>query len=403
MDINKIEIDTFVQRAEEMYKRLTILYNSSTEPINLIPNKLPQTFMELGHASEIVKLAIEELYQQNEELSQIRNLAETEHQRYKELFESAPDAYLVTDNLGIIREANRAAAHMLNSSQHYLVGKPIVNYVTLEDRQSFRSFLRQIGECTNKTMELALCFSKSNGNLFDAAITVAVARDSYDRITEFRWLIRDISEQRAMLCDRYCESLKLPSVNQDHNLLENRLLHKYSKGETIPLNPGAIWYVSQGVVKLSTLCETGEEVLIGLAGQGMVFGSSLTSLHIYQATALSDTELSSIYLAEIATFQHLSHTLLPKINRRLRQTEAFLAIVGRRRVEDRLDALLQLLKQEIGEKVPQGTRFSVRLTHEDIASACCTTRVTITRLMGKLQKQGKISFDSKNHIILKDT
>jgi CRP-like cAMP-binding protein len=43
-----------------------------------------------------------------------------------------------------------------------------------------------------------------------------------------------------------------------------------------------------------------------------------------------------------------------------------------------------------------------RFTHEDIASACCTTRVTITRLMGILEQIGLISFDSKNHIILKN-
>ncbi|KAF3890767.1 PAS domain S-box protein [Tolypothrix bouteillei VB521301] len=396
-----MEIETFAQRAEGMYRRLETLYSDSSGTVNLSPDRLPQTFMELGHASEIVKLATEELYQQNEEIAQLRNLAEIERQRYRELFELAPDAYLVTDNFGIIQEANRLAAHMFNLSQHYLVGKPIANYVPLDERHRFRSFLKQLEECGDKAMELVLCFLKRNGDLFDAAITVAVTRNKQGQLIEARWLIRDISEQQAVLRDRHPKLAELASINHDSNLEENRLLHKYCKGETIPLNPSAIWYVSQGVVKLSTLCETGEEVLIGLAGEGMVFGSSLTSLHIYQATALSDTELSPISLAEISTSETLSQTLLPKINRRLRQTEAFLAVVGRRRVEDRLDSLLQLLKQEIGQKVPQGICFSVRLTHEDLASACCTTRVTITRLMGKLQKQGKIGFDSKNHIILK--
>ncbi|MBD0389054.1 MAG: Crp/Fnr family transcriptional regulator, partial [Nostoc sp. C3-bin3] len=72
------------------------------------------------------------------------------------------------------------------------------------------------------------------------------------------------------------------------------------------------------------------------------------------------------------------------------------------RVQERLQNLLQILKGEIGETVPQGTRLSVRFTHEEIASACCTTRVTITRLMGILEQLCLISFDSKNHIILKD-
>jgi CRP-like cAMP-binding protein len=160
--------------------------------------------------------------------------------------------------------------------------------------------------------------------------------------------------------------------------------------------------VCQGCVKLSTLCETGEELIVGLAGVGMVFGSNLTLLQTYQAMALSDVELVSIDDAEIAASPALSHTLLPKINQRLRQTESFLLIAGRRRVEERFHQLLLLLKQEIGQNVPQGTRLNIRLTHEELASACCTTRVTITRLMGKLQKQRKITFDSKHHIILKD-
>ncbi|MEB3339118.1 MAG: Crp/Fnr family transcriptional regulator, partial [Leptolyngbyaceae bacterium] len=73
-----------------------------------------------------------------------------------------------------------------------------------------------------------------------------------------------------------------------------------------------------------------------------------------------------------------------------------------RRVQDRLYHLLRLLKQEIGQPVEQGTRFSVRLTHEDLANACCTTRVTITRLLSKLQQQNKIIFDAQRHIVLND-
>jgi CRP-like cAMP-binding protein len=61
------------------------------------------------------------------------------------------------------------------------------------------------------------------------------------------------------------------------------------------------------------------------------------------------------------------------------------------------------LKQEFGQEVAQGTRLSVRLTHQDLADACCTTRVTITRELRNLQQQGKITFDSKHHIVFSST
>jgi CRP-like cAMP-binding protein len=52
------------------------------------------------------------------------------------------------------------------------------------------------------------------------------------------------------------------------------------------------------------------------------------------------------------------------------------------------------------QKAESGTRLNVRFTHQDFADACSTTRVTITRLIGKLQKEGEIKVDSKNHLIL---
>jgi PAS domain S-box-containing protein len=391
MDLDKLEIEKFTRRTHGMYRRLANLYeNLNTMPV--MPDVLPQALMELGSASEIVNLATEELCQQNEELIQTRNLLEAERQRYQDLFEFAPDAYLVTDTQGFIVEANRATALLLNISQQYLVGKLIINFVGLEDRQSFRNFLNQLGEC-HKSKELVLRLQQRNGDLFDASIKVGVVRTQQGKPTEIRWLVRDITERKQV------ESTLLKN---SCNLSQDRPRHKYSRGETVPLTVGEIWYVCQGFVKLSTLCETGEEVMVGLAAEEMVFGSSLTGLPTYQATALSDVELVSIYLAEITESSVLSNTLLPKINQRLRQTESFLAIAGRRRVQDRFHRLLLLLKQEVGQTVAQGTRLSVRFTHEELASACCTTRVTITRLISKLQQQGIISYDAKHHIIVRD-
>ncbi|MBD0311176.1 MAG: helix-turn-helix domain-containing protein [Microcoleus sp. T1-bin1] len=37
--------------------------------------------------------------------------------------------------------------------------------------------------------------------------------------------------------------------------------------------------------------------------------------------------------------------------------------------------------------------MNIRLTHQDIANAICTTRVTVTRMLGKLQRQGLINRD----------
>lgn len=134
----------------------------------------------------------------------------------------------------------------------------------------------------------------------------------------------------------------------------------------------------------------------------MLFGASLTALKTYQATAMSkQVQLVEFSLAEIASDPHLAQTFFEQINRRLKQTELLLAIFAKRRVQDRLQHLLLLLQQEIGEFHSEGTRLKVRLTHEDFANACSTTRVTMTRLLLRLQQEGKIAFDCDRHLILK--
>ncbi|MBD2504286.1 helix-turn-helix domain-containing protein [Anabaena azotica] len=386
-----MNIELFIQRAEALHQQLADLYQTASVLPWIPPDLLPQAFKELYSSSKLVQLAAEELYHQNEELLKTRSLLEAERQHYYDLFEFAPDGYLVTNAEGIIQKANLKAAKLLNAPKHLLVDKSIINFIRLEERESFRSELNQLSQ-TDQTRELVVCLQQLHGEYFDAALTVVALYNQNGEINALRWLLRQIDQRQQ-------QDINL--VNNENYLLQNRPVNIYAKGENIPLHPFVIWYVRQGLVKLSTFCETGEEVLIGLAKTQMVFGANMTSLSIYQATALSDVELASINFTEIAATPILSHILLPKIQQRLQQTESFLAIAGRRRVEDRLYHLLELLQQEIGESVADGTRFIVRFTHEDIASACCTTRVTITRLMGKLQQQGLIGFDEKKHILIK--
>src|SRR5579884_3716036 len=49
--------------------------------------------------------------------------------RGQELFDFAPEGYLITDLQGIILQANYAAAAMLQTRKEFLVGKPLLFYV----------------------------------------------------------------------------------------------------------------------------------------------------------------------------------------------------------------------------------------------------------------------------------
>jgi CRP-like cAMP-binding protein len=164
--------------------------------------------------------------------------------------------------------------------------------------------------------------------------------------------------------------------------------------------PHEIWVVCRGVVQLGTLYDTGDEALLGLACPSMPFGLSLALIRPYHAVALSDVDLMRLTLNEVEQSPVLAQGIFRHVTRRLRQTEAILAMVGYRRVEDRLRHLLLLLKQEVGQPVAGGTRLTVRLTHQQLANTIGTTRVTVTRLLSQLREEGWLTIDRHRHIIL---
>jgi PAS domain-containing protein len=60
---------------------------------------------------------------------------------YQDLFELAPDIYLVTDLAGVIREANAAAAALLNIRPQFLAGKPLRSVVETAPTKTLASKL----------------------------------------------------------------------------------------------------------------------------------------------------------------------------------------------------------------------------------------------------------------------
>ncbi|OKH39123.1 hypothetical protein NIES2119_08320 [[Phormidium ambiguum] IAM M-71] len=387
-----MNVDIFTRQVETVNSRLHQLFrDAGVNPSQ--SQMLAQALKELGVISEELQVAVDELMIQNEELAATRMRIETERQRYENLFDFTLDAQLVTDIDGTIREANRAACTLLNLPQKFLVGKPLIVFVFESDRLQFRSELNKF-KYQQQIQEIEVLIQPRQGEEFESSLRLAPLFDKEGNIRELRWLLRNISLEKRSL-DR------IPN-----NELDCKFKHRsfmYNRGEIIPLSKQVIWLVSQGLVKLTTTTESGEEVLIGFAGKEMVFGSSLTALPTYQATTLSSrAELVSICLSEVSNYSNLYQDLFPKISQRLKQTETMLAISGQKLVKDRLRDLLRLLRQEFGEPVAEGTRLTIRLIHEDLASACCTTRVTITRLLSFLQKQGEIAFDCKSHIIIKN-
>jgi PAS domain S-box-containing protein len=120
---------------------------------------------------------------------------ETERARYRDLFESAPEAYLVTDPAGRIIEANRAAERLLNKERSELLGTPLSDQLAGHEREPLEMMLARL-EFLELISDWELDFRR-DGAEFASAVTVSCTRTSDGRALSFRWLVRDITERRA--------------------------------------------------------------------------------------------------------------------------------------------------------------------------------------------------------------
>ncbi|CAA9330047.1 hypothetical protein AVDCRST_MAG84-1829, partial [uncultured Microcoleus sp.] len=66
---------------------------------------------------------------------------------------------------------------------------------------------------------------------------------------------------------------------------------------------------------------------------------------------------------------------------------------------DRLLQLLVLLGQNLGREMAQGLLIDLRLTDREIAEALGITRITVTRLMARLEEEGSINRSRPQYIV----
>ena len=126
------DIDALRHRVEGLIQR-------TKSDVAAVRDALPELAQELFNTFEELLAAEEGMRQQSEELMAGRAHAEAALLHYADLFDFAPDGCLVTNEKGVVQEANLAARSMLNAAARGLKGRGVVSFVPHAERGAFAS------------------------------------------------------------------------------------------------------------------------------------------------------------------------------------------------------------------------------------------------------------------------
>ena len=185
------------------------------------------------------------------------------------------------------------------------------------------------------------------------------------------------------------------------------VVDSYERNKTIffPGDPAErVYFLTKGAVKLSRVYEAGEEITVALLRENSVFGvlSLITgdrSDRFYHAVAFTPVELISIQADQMSQAlkenPELSAMMLRGLSSRILQTEMMIETLAHRDMGSRLVSFLLILCRVFGVPGNAGLTVDLKLSHQAIAEAIGSTRVTVTRLLGDLREQSMISIHKK--------
>jgi CRP-like cAMP-binding protein len=185
-------------------------------------------------------------------------------------------------------------------------------------------------------------------------------------------------------------------------LCSGRELRSFKLGRKISLKDDEVYIVARGIIRIQTLSIDGDESILGLVGPMMPIAQRFTLLQPYEVYALTPVDLLCLRWEEVQESAELLNELNKATIRRLLCTEVLLSLLSQKRIAERLIRFIHFLSKEFGKPTPQGMLLEVHLTHQQIATVLNTTRVTITRLMGRLRDASFISVDKDRNLYVLD-
>jgi CRP/FNR family transcriptional regulator, anaerobic regulatory protein len=175
----------------------------------------------------------------------------------------------------------------------------------------------------------------------------------------------------------------------------------------------SLYAVRSGAFKTVGVSNNGEEKVTGfyLPGELLGLDSISNGRHGYSAVALEDSDVCAIPFAALEkmalSVPMLQHKLFRVLSGDISRDQGLMLLLGRMSADQRLAAFLLSLSRRYQRLGFSASRFTLRMTREEIGNYLGLTLETVSRLMSRFQKESLIGvrqreIDIKEPVRLRD-
>lgn len=169
----------------------------------------------------------------------------------------------------------------------------------------------------------------------------------------------------------------------------------FKRHEPISLHQGGLWRIQSGYARSLTWNLDGEPIPLGFWTTGDIVGQEIPASHQLESHSVRPYEvqcLSTVTAEYLGDRYSLSKAA---VQTRATQSNDLLRIAHCRHTEIRLLLFVSWLAKKFGKPAPEGLQVDIKLTHQEIAESVGITRVTVSRLLKALERQGKIEWTTQ--------
>ncbi len=174
-----------------------------------------------------------------------------------------------------------------------------------------------------------------------------------------------------------------------------RQLWTFDAHANLPYKANYLWKIHSGVIRGYTWLDDGSVVTLGLWGTDDTLSKTFSRVKPFQLECITEVQ-ASLVLSQNTT------DMVQYLLSYAQVTQELMIVRSHKNVESMIMALFNWLGKKFGVGTSKGKLIDLRLTHQEISEILGTTRVTITRALSNLEKQGCIERERLHRFVLRE-